>query len=486
MNFLEEDGIYYPQDYYVEEIKLIPVSGESIDLRKIMRELSIYEDIFSFAISGYVKIEDGIGIIDGLNLIGQEYLKITFGKVKDDPDMHSKTYKLYKIADRAPSGNFMTEYYTLHFCTEELLLSEKTKISKSYSGKQINDMVYEILTEQLEVPEGRINSIEDTMGIYDFVVPRFKPFEAISWLSCYARPSVGKGADMLFYETSVGYNFRSLQSLFKQPTFAEFLYQQKNISDTSFDETTRTIITFEFPKALDVMDEVSSGTYASKLISLDPLQRKETVTKFNYQKYEADTETSSLNGNPIANGFKDRFGKSLSSSYDSSLKLVTGNSKQSEQPYIAETEAGSKDIFIEQYVPNRTAQLSLATHTLLKIVVPGRTALLAGKVVEVRFPSIQQKNEGGQTTREEDKGYSGRYLVTALRHIVQPYSMTFQTILELAKDSSQEKMTGIDTSNLELDEIVAGLFDVNVTDMFGTQRTEAEIQASQDLGDFTG
>ena len=454
-------GIFNPQDYYLEEVKLISTNGSSLDLSKLMLELSIYEDIFSFAVSGYLKIEDAIGVVNGLNLTGNEYISIKFGKTADDPDMHSKTYKLYKLGDRTPSGNMMTEYYTLYFCSDELLLSEQTKITKSYSGSLITEIVYDILVNQMEIPTGRVNIVEDTIGMYDFVVNRLKPFEAVSWVSCYARPSVGKGADMLFFETKDGFNFRSLQSLFKQPTFASFLYQQKNLNDTSFDEKTKTIINFEYPKAFDTMENVNSGTFSNKLISLDPLQRKKTVTVFNYNKYQADNETTSLNDNPTINGIKNRYGKTLYNSYDGVTKLVTGNSNQSGDAYISETESASKDIFIEEYVPNRTAQLSLARLTVLKLVVPGRSALMAGQVVEVNFPSTQLTNEGGSEIREEDKSYSGKYLITALRHIIQPYSLAYQTILELAKDSSQEPATGADNSNPELMSLVDGTDDTN-------------------------
>lgn len=453
---IENTGNFYPQDFYLHDITLYSEGGSSINLIKILREMSIYEDIFSFSVSGYVKIEDAIGLIDGFNLTGNEYINIIFGKTKEDPDMHSKLYRVYKLGDKVPSGNFMSEYYTLYFCSDELLLSEQTKISKSYSGMQINDMVDDILSNQMEILPERINIVQDTEGIYDFVVPRFKPFEAISWLSCYARPSVGHGADMLFFETSQGYNFRSLQSMFKQPTFAKFLYQQKNSSNQSFDEKTRTIISFEFPKAFDKMEGINRGAFANKLVSLDPLQRKKTVTTFNYDKYQSDFETTVLNDSPVVSGTHNRFHRSLSNSYDSSFKLVTGNSKRAQDPYIAETESSDTDIFIEDYVPNRTAQLSLATLTVLKISVPGRTALMAGQVVEVHLPSAQLTNEGGEAVRKEDNAYSGRYLITALRHIIQPNSMTFQTILELSKDSSKEPVTAVDNSDPELVSMVKG------------------------------
>ena len=454
-------GIYYPQNYHLESVRLITLSGESIDLRKILRELSVHEDIFSFSVSGYVKVEDGLGLIDAYGLTGEEYIHIIYGKSEDDPHMHNQVYKLYKLADRAPSGNFMSEYYTLYFCSDELILSEQMKISKAYKGYQVNDIIYDILFEQMQVPADKIVNIQDTMGLYDFVVPRFKPFEAISWVSNYARPSVGKGADMLFFETKEGFSFRSLQDMYKQDSFRTFKFQQKNLNDKQqpLEEKMKTIISFEFPKGYDVLEGINSGAFANKLVSLDPIQRNVKVTRFNGDKYGADTETTSLNDFSLIGNFKNRLDRTLTSSSDGNFKLATGNSKQSEDDYLSSTESATKDIFIEEYVPNRTAQIAKAMLTTMKIVVPGYPGLMVGQVVEVFFPSTQTLGDSGTIVRSEDKKYSGRYLITALRHIIQPSVSAYQTILELSKDSGKEGVTTVDNGDPDIQALAAGTGD---------------------------
>ena len=453
-------GIYYAQNYHLGSVRLITMSGESIDLRRIVRELSVHEDIFSFSVSGYVKVEDALGLIDAYRLTGEEYIHIVYGKSKEDPYMHDKVYKLYKLADRSPSGNMMSEYYTLHFCSDELILSEQIKISKAYKGQQVNSIISDILIEQMEVPIYKLMYIQDTMGLYDFVVPRMKPFEAISWLSNYARPSVGKGADMLFFETKDGFSFRSLQDMYKQDSFRTFKYQQKNLNDKQqpLEEKMKTIISFEFPKGYDVLEGINSGAFANKLISLDPIQRKSKVTRFNGDKYGADTESTSLNEYSLIGNFKNRLGRTLTASSDGNFKLSTGNSDQSENEYLADKDP-TKDIFVEDFVPNRTAQLAKAMLTTMKIAVPGFAGLMVGQVVEVFFPSTQTLGDSGTIVRSEDKKYSGRYLITALRHVIQPSASAYQTILELSKDSGREGVTTVDNGDPDMQDLAAGTAD---------------------------
>ena len=42
--------------------------------------------------------------------------------------------------------------------------------------------------------------------------------------------------------------------------------------------------------------------------------------------------------------------------------------------------------------------------------------------------------------RELDKIYSGKYLINAVRHVLQPSNGMYQTFMELAKDSYSTKL----------------------------------------------
>jgi len=58
------------------------------------------------------------------------------------------------------------------------------------------------------------------------------------------------------------------------------------------------------------------------------------------------------------------------------------------------------------------------------------------------LPSLKPSN----TTKDLDKFYSGKYLVTAVRHIIESGG-TYQTILELAKDSTPTNYMNINNDS---------------------------------------
>ena len=445
---VESPGLYYPQDYYLKTLNFLTANGQRMELRKLMRELSYYEDIYTFAISGYIKIEDSQGFIESLQLTGNEYIEVNFGKVKNGPNTDDQLFRVYKVGDRVPSGNHNTEYYTLYFCSEELVLSEQRKISKSYKGMLISDIVSDVLNNQLQVNSKKINVIEETTGMYDFVVPRMKPFETISWVSTYARPAATGtiGADMLFFETRDGFNFRSLQSLFQGDVYATYKYQQQKLDSKTqpMQEKAISVLKYEFNKSFDIVKDVASGSFANKLITLDPTTRTYKTTNFDYNSFK--DQAKSLNPDGVINNLQNRFGETLNQASDAVTKLLTSNAGEANIPYMKQKEAGfAKDIFAETYIPQRTAQLNLANYNVVKLAIPGDPGLTAGKVVEFNLMTLKPTT----TKKDLDRFYSGKYLVTAVRHVIQPNNGSYQTILEIAKDSADTQYESVNNSDFK-------------------------------------
>lgn len=431
-------GSYGPQDASIDQLNFRSAGGDNVDLKKVMIELSYFEDIYSFSTSGYVVVRDSLGLIEKLQITGKEYIDITFGKQRSGANNIKKSFRVYKIGDRKQNGNLNSEIYKIFFCSEELVLSEQTKVSKSYTGKKISEIVRDILVDKLKTPNAV--SIEETTGMYDFVIPLLKPFEAISWLSLYARPTKTDliGADMLLFENRNGYNFRSIASMMQDSAYTTYKYQQQNLGQQSFNDETNSVLKFEIVKTFDALNDTSSGMFANRTIVVDPLTRSYSISDFDYNKYK--NEVKPVNGQGILPSTKNRLGLSPNQSYEGSLKVLWGTTKANVSSYIDEKPGSvAKDIFADTYVKYRTAQLALANHTVVKLVIPGDPGLSVGRTINFDMLSLT----GGQT-KDKDKFYSGKYLVTAVRHILQSQGV-YQTVVEIAKDSSLRNYQSVNT-----------------------------------------
>lgn len=431
-----------PDDYNLEEIYLITASGQT-SLKNLMVEVSYYEDIFKGVTSGNIVINDSIDLIDRLGISGFDYLKLKFSKTQVSSKLATteKYFRIYRVSERILNNN-STETYTLHFCSEELLLSEQIKISKSYPGKKISEMVFDILYNYLKIDRKYIR-LQETEGIYDFIIPYKKPFETINWLCNYARP-VGKiGADFLFFENSEGFNLFSLQSLFSQNPYSSYIYTPRNLGNQPLlsvlsSELGRNITSIKSYSILDTFDSlygITTGSFSNRLITIDPLTRTHRNTNFDYKKYFENNNSKTLNGYSIVPNLKNRLNKTANQSYDSVLKVSTSNSNQKKSPGISEKPwAVANDIFAEIYIPNRTAQIALSHYSRIKLSLAGDPNLTVGMVIDINLPSNRGKDGSGNQTGSKDLYSSGNYMITAVRHVIDVHNK-YETIVEAVRDS---------------------------------------------------
>jgi hypothetical protein len=420
------NGIRNPKDYSLVNLTLL-TSVSTFDLKNTMVEISYNEDIFSNFVTGYVYIVEASGFIETLAMNGTEYLRLTFSKYGNNSNQIDRIFRVYKVGNRKLQGTVYKESYQIFFCSDELMLSEQYKISKRYKNSLISDNVRDILTNYLNVPSNKNGTIETTYGQYDFMIPLLKPFDAINFMTNYARPNpANPGADMLFYEDKFGFNFRSLQTLMKQSPYYNYTYKPKNIDSRDLNTNVYNVLTYEILDSFDTLNGITSGTFANQLISVNPLTRQRKVTNFDYGVYQQNAKN--LNPYPIIDNSVNRKGDGLNQTPQAMLKLIFSNYDSKSSSYIAGVPgAAGNDIYAETYIPYRTAQLGLANYTRIRLSVPGDANLTIGRILTFNLMTRQPNSTN------LDKYYSGNYLITAVRHMID--LTEFKTILEITKES---------------------------------------------------
>lgn len=442
-------GIRYSRDYNLIALNLLSSDFIPIELKPSMVEVSYFEDIFSDTVSGQIVVTDALGIIEKLGIHGNEYIRMVFGK-DDNPDLViDKLFRLYKISARQRMQGLDVEGYIMHFCSDELILSEQYKISKSYKGKKASEIINDILVTYIKAPKNKYNpnNIENTQGVYSFIVPNFKPFEAINWVSLFAQASDQKviGSDMVFFENANGYNFASLQSLFKKDSYFNYQYRPKNLNTTQHNENSNkqifNVLSYELIDSFNTIEGVSSGMFANRLLTIDPLLHRYKNVDFNYNEYQK--KSISLNKNSIVNNLQNRFGHALYETPESCFKMVFTNSNQSTNSYI-KSKPGSvaKDVFVETVFSQRKSQLALANYTRMKFYIAGDPNVTVG--MTINYDMLSQDPASQKDQKELDKFYSGKYLITAVRHMVQMAGYT--TVIEVVKDSVPNSYNVVDNS----------------------------------------
>jgi hypothetical protein len=428
-------SIVNPDDYFLQKVEILTSIGP-VNIKGVMVELSYYEDIFKGTVTGSVLIHDAISLIDRLALNGTEILTLSYKKSSQANIEFNRTFRIFRVGERILNNNAQ-EVYALHFCSEELFLSEQIKISKAYSGKKINEIITDILENEMKAKRELI--IEPTLNVYDFIIPYKKPYEAINWLANYAQPTRSSGADFVFFENVDGLNFRSLQSLYSQTPYRTFTYNLRTAGKREGSgEVGNSLVgikSYNFLDTFDTLYATNLGAFSNKTISIDPLTRKYYTSVFNYYQYLEDAKT--LNGHAVISQNKNALGKAAFENEDAVLKVLTTNKSQKKAKGIADKNlqfSVANDVGIETYVPYRTAQLALSHYSRIKIAVSGDPLLSVGQTLNIILPSMRSSDNTGYQEGKKDEYHSGKYIVTAVRHIID-VNLKYETILEIAKDT---------------------------------------------------
>jgi len=444
------DGLVFPQDFTLESCKIITSQGNPFEFRFMMIELNYFEDLYNNTISGNMFINDSSGFLSLLGFNGNEFLSIKFGKPGSD-DKIDRVFRIFKVSDRrmVKDGN---ENYILHFTSEETILSEQYKVSKSYQNKKVSEIVIDVMNNDLQVDPKKFltTNVEETSDTRDIVLPLLSPFEAINWLATQAisKTPQTQGSPYLFYENYYGYNFKSLQSLFDSPVYGIYKYEPKNLTmpdDARVQDMSlelKNILVYEMVNNFDTLNLIDSGAFANKLIAIDTIRSTYSTTVFDYDTYFKNAKK--LNTYGILSNYKNRRGDAANTTYDGVLKTVTTNTGQSiKSSYIQSHYPGVKDINIETRIPHRTAQFAQINAIKYRITIPGDPKMTVGNVIEMQIPDMMVNDKGG---RDKDKYYTGKYLVTATRHKIDQENK-YVTLIELSKESIPNAYDAIDNES---------------------------------------
>lgn len=502
------------KSYVITKLDLITSTGKGVDLYPQMTEMSIFEDIYNSTISGHIAVGDNIDFLAKMPLSGFEFISLGIGKPGSEREIVlEKVFRVYKLESiEIKQSTTSIHSYLLHFCSEENLVSASRRISRSYRSKTSSEIIRDIIKKELRVSDRKMKGsmIEDSVGKYDIIIPYLNPLSAISWIA--TRTTGGKtkngkstSANFMFFENTFGYNFKSIDNLFQQPTKAKYKYRQKNVDipdDTSTDEI-RDVIRYEFMNTFDTLSATMNGMYSGIFRGVDLTTLKVTNSVFDYDDYFKKTnhlqnENASpdkKNAYPFHNDYEDRFkkkvyknelammkmyptnrghdsdsniagkqysklfssaGSTFGASLGSSIGGTTGQSIGSAiggaagslvGSFVGQKVSGLNPNLVESWMMQRISQINQLNYFKLKLVVPGDTYITVGDVIEFELP-LSSGDDPGQNN--SNPYYSGRYLITAIRHRFNYEN--YEMIIEATRDCLSQSLPTADSGNPLIDE----------------------------------
>ena len=408
----------YAGEYDLLELNLHSSSGNVVNLENSYREINLFENMFSNTITGTILVLDIDNIIMNLPIVGQEYLsfKIQTPTLEDHAIDYTKhLMSVYKIDTRLPNKN--AEAFMLHFCSPELLKNKRIRLSKSYT-ESTDKIVTDILQNEKSINTGKSLFIEKCKGIKKIISPNKTPYGLISDLATDAISAVNDSPNYVFFENTKGIHFRTLESLYSEPSIGEFMSSDNGAVDIQkggvmdVHNKLKQVLQYTISSNNDTMKSIESGMLASKTIEYDIFQKRYDVQHHNY--FDDFNKQKRVSGtNPLYNEVPvDNNQKTMGEYFDAKIflhptsKNIAGNDAQHDGSFEPNN--------LAKTIQSRIAkEMELTSGIKVIMAINGTTTLHIGAIIDIQVP-IVGKNHSDD---EYDLYNSGKFLITKLRHI---------------------------------------------------------------------
>tara|TARA_R100000406_G_scaffold91166_1_gene78732 strand:- start:3420 stop:4739 length:1320 start_codon:yes stop_codon:yes gene_type:complete len=387
-----------------------------LDLRLGVQSIDYYEDVFSPTITAKMVVTttgnviDNKGIYQGLPLRGGERVSLRVLSNAGNPnlDFSKKNNYLYVSSITNIISSSEKESFVLNLCSREAITNETARVVKKFpTSSPISASAETIIKEHLQT--SKEVKVDQTQNKYGFIGNTRKPFTVLRWLASKGVPEGKDGsAGYFFFETSEGYNFRSIDKLISQTpkTTKEKPYFYSEVVDGDGADENFKIISYVTNRNENMLEKLRLGAFASIRSYFDPFTFRITNPEKSLFKIDDYQDSMSNLGRKL--GYPKISEDSEKTLGEVPTRIFTGILDRGTIEKGVSVETNSDQLLYQSQ--SLTRYNTLFTQTLT-ITVGANTNLHAGDVIRCEFPKTTTSDE-----REMDSEQSGLYMIKELCH----------------------------------------------------------------------
>ena len=432
--------------YEVFEIKSYD-GTKTVDLSGGIVNFSYFENVLSPMVTAQalivntgnvVRDDDGdvSSVYNGLPLNGGEKVSIKIPATGEGPGIEfteQNDNELYVASITNVLIDAERESFTLNLVSREAITNETSRIGKKFpSTEPISDSVKEIIKNYLL--SDKDVDIDETQNPYGFIGNMKKPFTTLTWLATKSVPGNVSGgsatAGYFFFETYLGYHFRSVDSLISQDPFpVEYTYSP-GIVDTQDPMKDFKILDFSTMRNQKLIENLEKGAYCTYRMYYNPLNSTFTTPQqgeFKVSQYSKNMENLGRDFEillPPVNKTKKSLGNVPSRYMTGVLDFGTLERKGSR--------ARAKNADPMEYHSQAMMRYNTIFTQILSATIPLNTQLTAGTIIKLNFAKIT-----ADKTKVRDDEQSGLYMIKELVHYYDNKGSF--TKLKLIRDTTGKK-----------------------------------------------
>lgn len=429
--------IQRPGAFTLKNVILKTPSGIKLNITDSVTSFNLYSSIYTPFVTGSIIFSDSNNLSEFLPLMGEEtltYQLYTPGyDIIDDINTENFSMKVTRIINLKVSE--FVQQFLLEFASSEFKRNNRVRSVSPLRGTH-SDMVSQILKSDIKTSKNI--AIEPTQENFKLVSPNIPPISMIQKIAKRSTSSKFNETGYFFYEDFFNtFHFRTFASMVnqipgvvRQPTIR---YHVQPAVNTDLDIQMTRVKTFELKRAYDHTDNTRSGMYANKLIvhNTDAKSYKEYDFRYDTffnKSYHTDVKKNRMN--KIAyDGVVDEYGNKL---YDFSSSKICAIVNGGDRVYNEGDNYPYKSPNLQTTIQQRISREQSLKNIVLNLTVHGLTALNLGQVIEFVHPKMSTDSDHNNRSRL----YSGRYVITKLRHSISIGGTSIhETLIECVKDS---------------------------------------------------
>jgi len=397
-------------------------NGVIIDLKENLSMAAIkwYEDISWPCIHGELIITTTHAYADQLPILGQEKLELILG-TPDFPEQFDfggeledgRWFDVYAVENRSHDKNLQS--FVIKFASPESLTNARITFSESLQGTY-SEIVGQVMLDHIDTKKAVF--LEATNGEKNVVVTTQHPFNVIGTAASHSLTDDKKLPAFRFFENREGFHFKSVSTLFKQPSIWKFGVNAEGLKQTGQGQADLVkdlqSLTHMTLSQNDRLMDTEDGVIGAKLIAYDIFNKQYKTQEYSYfvnypQEEHVEHEDG---GGPIYRTEDSDYTKSRVYYQPVSIKKKNGmdfnglfSSYKLESPV--------EDIKTAQ----KNSQLNQLDQAFkLECSALGNLSLTVGKMVDIVIPKATEELMG---MVPDDEIFSGKFLITSIMHNIE-------------------------------------------------------------------
>jgi hypothetical protein len=391
---------------------------ELIDIIPQIDFISVFEDLFSPFITGFVSMRDTLDIPNTIGRFSNTLLRLHISNPSIQNAQPIKgDFVIYKMSDREIAKD-RTQLYRLYFCSIEMYVDSNEHVSKKFSGSGEN--IIEKIIRKVYLSDKKFNS-DPAKNQLTYVSNFWTPSKNFTYICDHSLSETDKSL-YLFYENRDGFNFKDVSKLFTEKHLTKFSsmnYVNSVTTEGSKEGDVNRIPKFDYESlnalridnVFDVLRDYNNLAIKTKQYSVDLNSKQIRWSTFNVGSHKPINENKLYSDDVI-----------------NTLNPVVVNKTRGWGVF------GDSDISNYKTSQSRISYLRMLTSSKIEIDVFGRTDYTVGRKVLVDIDKIRNIEKNDLASDILDKIYSGYYLITAINHQINREKHL--CTIELCKEST--------------------------------------------------